>query len=136
MDDAFENEAFPEARQLALEYLDLAQSNTSDWNYGNAIHHANLLLGRIALRNGQREMAKTHLIAAGETPGSPQLNTFGPNMALAKELLEKGEYGIVLKYLQLCEMFWGKMFSEPKIKAWEDIIKNGKIPDFAAHLAY
>lgn len=65
--------------------------DTAGWNSGNRIHHGNLILGRIALTQGDVAEAKTRLLAAGKTPGSPQLNSFGPNMMLAKELLELGE---------------------------------------------
>ena len=45
-------------------------------------------------------------MAAGATPGSPQLDSFGPNMTLAKELLEKGQPDVVLHYFALCKNFW------------------------------
>jgi hypothetical protein len=49
--------------------------------------------------NGDIEEAKKQLLLAGKTPSSPQLNSFGPNMILAKELLDKGEKDTVLHYL-------------------------------------
>ena len=66
-----------------------AQKIKSDWNYGNALHKGNIVLGRIALERGDIAGAKEHLLAAGQTPGSPQVGSFGPNTTLAKELLEK-----------------------------------------------
>jgi hypothetical protein len=68
-----------------------AESMKDNWNYGNAVHTANLVLGRIALADGDVEEAKCLLLLAGQTPGSPQLNSFGPDMLFAEELLEKGE---------------------------------------------
>ena len=133
---AFQEKEFRLARNLALEYLDLANSNKKNWNYGNAIHHANLVLGRIALQEGRIAAAKTYLIKAGQTIGSPQLNSFGPNMCLAKELLEIEEDIIVLEYLDLCKLFWFKIFSWFKIRKWKRIIEAGGIPDFKAHLNY
>ena len=38
---------------------------------------------------GRIEEAKRHLLAAGRSSGSPVLGSFGPNMSLAKDLLEK-----------------------------------------------
>lgn len=86
---AFKADEFQQEKNLALEYLDLANSYQTNWNYGNAIHDANITLGRIALRKGKIEEAKAFLLNAGRTPGSPQLSSFGPNMILAHELLEK-----------------------------------------------
>jgi len=38
------------------------------------------------LKEGKVEDAKHYLLEAGKTPGSPQLNSFGPDMSLAEEL--------------------------------------------------
>lgn len=133
---AFDAGEFDKAVKLADEYLRLAASKKTNWNYGNAIHHAHLILGRISLKKGLMEQAKKHLILAGKTPGSPQLNSFGPNMALAKALLENGEKNAVLEYLNLCKIFWGKLFSTIKIWKWKQAIRKGQIPDFRANLFY
>lgn len=45
-------------KDWAEKYLALAENNQKNWNYGNAIHHANLALGRIALKQGKVEAAK------------------------------------------------------------------------------
>src|SRR5262249_49180627 len=71
----------------AQEYAEkMLNQNVSGWNSGNNIHHGNIILGRIALRGNKVREAKERLIKAGQTPGSPQLDSFGPNMALAKDL--------------------------------------------------
>ena len=69
----------------------LASTPTTNWNYGNVVYDAHSVLGRIALRHGDRETARKELRAAGRTPGSPQLNSFGPQFTLARELLQHGE---------------------------------------------
>ena len=66
----------------------------------------NLTRGRIALRLGQPEAAAAFLLEAGRTPGSPQLNSFGPNMLLAKEMLAAGRKEPVLEYVALVRRFW------------------------------
>ena len=136
MTQAFQQKEFQHAKVLAEEYLDLANSNKTNWNYGNAIHQANLMLGKISLRKRKIEEAKIFLLKAGRTPGSPQLKNFGPHMRIAKELLEIGEFEIVLEYLGLCRIFWRKIFSWYKIRKWKKIIRNGGIPNFKAHLNY
>ena len=83
---AFDAGKLEQARRWATT---LVNQSERDWNYGNAIHQGHLILGRLALMDGNVQQAKEELIAAGNTPGSPQLNSFGPNMTLAKELLEK-----------------------------------------------
>jgi len=123
------------AKKHAAETL---RQNTDgkNWNYGNIIHNANQTLGRCALREGKLADAKTYLLKAGATPGSPQLNSFGPQMQLARELLEKGAKETVLQYLDLVSKFWAsdKEQSEPNkqhaalIAGWKREIAEGKIP--------
>jgi hypothetical protein len=55
-------------------------------------------------------------------------------MILAKELLEKGEKDIVIKYLDLCRVFWVKGTYD--IEKWEQLIKQGGIPNFGVNLLY
>lgn len=76
----------------------------------------------------------TFLRAAGETPGSPQLNSFGPNMTLAKDLLERGERDAVLAYFEACRVFW-KMGGN-SLDAWRQDVEAGRIPNFGANLRY
>ena len=136
MEKAFSEGKFEEAKNSAIEYLEIAESKRSDWNYGNAIHHANLMLGRISLKEGLKEKAKEYLISAGKTPGSPQLNSFGPNMSLAKELLEIGEDKIVIEYIELCEKFWKRILSRKKLMKWKRAITKSAIPNFKGNLIY
>jgi tetratricopeptide (TPR) repeat protein len=119
--------------QKAKEYAEkMLSQKSSSWNYGNNIHHGNIILGRIALTLDDLEEAKRRLIKAGKTPGSPQLNSFGPSMALAKELLQKGEKDVVLKYFELCSKFWKS--GKDRLLKWSVVVKDGKIPDFGKTL--
>ena len=131
---AFNAGEMKKASEFAFELLKVAHKYSGDWNYGNAIQDANSVLGRIALKAGDTKKADEYLLKAGQTPGSPQLGSFGPNMSLAKEILEKGERDIVLQYLGLCRKFW-KMGGE-RLNAWTEEVKAGRIPDFGANLAY
>jgi len=108
--------------------------NPLGWNYGNNIHHANIILGRLALRMDDFEEAKKRLIKAGATPGSPQLDSFGPNMTLAEELLQKGERDVVLEYLELCSNFWEMGLD--RLDEWSVLVQGGRIPDFGTNLHY
>ena len=57
---------------------------------------------------------------------------YGPNMSLAKDLLEKGERQVVLDYFALCRRFW----NYGRLDDWSQQVKEGKIPDFGANLVY
>src|SRR5205823_9113923 len=131
---AFDAGDLGKAEAYANELLTLAARYRDSWNYGNAIHKGNIVLGRIRLRQGDLEKAKSYLLAAGATPGSPQLDTFGPNMALAKELLEKGERDVVLQYFTLCRKFWES--HADRLDTWTTDVQAGRIPEFGANLKY
>jgi len=122
------------ASLYATELLTTASQYPKDWNYGNAILVGNTVLGRIALRHGQIDAAKEYLLKAGHTPGSPQLNSFGPNMSLARDLAEKGEKDVVIEYFDLCRKFWTG--NTEKLDKWTAEVKAGKVPDFGANLIY
>src|SRR5437588_3720882 len=125
---------YTQAEVKAAELLALAEQFPHDWDYGNAVHHGHLILGRVALVRGDVGRACRELIAAGHTPGSPQLNSFGPNCRLALELLTIGQVAPVLEFLQLCTAFWNPRSS--RAIAWIDQIRSGATPDFGPNLRY
>jgi tetratricopeptide (TPR) repeat protein len=131
---AFALEKFSEAREYATELGGLTPKFKGNWNYGNAVHDVNLIIGRLAFRQGDVKQAKAFLLEAGKTPGSPQLNSFGPNMGLAKDLLERNGKRTVLEYFDLCRSFW-KM-DQGRLDQWSKEVEAGKIPDFGANLLY
>jgi hypothetical protein len=62
------------------------------------------------------------------------MNSFGPNVSLAKDLLEKGERDAVIQYLELCRKFW--KLDNGRLDQWIKEIKAGKVPQFGANLVY
>ncbi len=120
-----------DARKYAQELMELLPGFRQNSEYGNAVHDANLTLGRIALREGRTDDAKRHLIESVSTPGARQMD-YGPNMSLAKDLLEKGEREVVLDYFALCRRFW----NYGRVDEWSQQVKEGKVPDFGANLVY
>lgn len=130
---AFDAGELGKARSYANELLSLASRYAKDWNNGNAIYYGNLVLGRLALRENDTRKAKALLLAAGHTHGSPQLNSFGPNLMLAKELLDKGERDTVLQFFALCKVFW-KM-DRGLLDQWSATVRGGGMPDFGSHLS-
>jgi hypothetical protein len=125
------------ARQFAERCLALAtgaEQPEECRNDGNAIHYSHLVLGQVSLREGDVEKAKLHLLESGKTTGSPNLGSFGPNMSLAKQLLECGEREVVLAYLDLCGRFWER--GSARLAEWKDQIAKGETPAFGANLIY
>ena len=131
---AFDTGDMTKARSYAEQLLTEVGSDRSQWNYGDAVHKGNLILGRIAVREGRLAEAVTFLRASGDTPGSGVLNSFGPNMSLAKDLLERGEVEAVLNYFESCRLFW-KM-GGARLDAWSKDVQAGNIPNFGANLRY
>lgn len=94
------------------------------------VHYGNLILGHVCLRGGDEQGAERHLLAAGDTTGSASLNSFGPNMSLARALLLRQRTEAVLDYFQKCARFWGEL---PK---WTADVRAGEMPDFGDNLDY
>jgi hypothetical protein len=122
------------AQTYADQLLSMAPQNPKSWNYGNAIHDGNMVLGAVALQQGNTPAAETYLLAAGRTPGSPNLNSFGPNMTLAQALLQKNQRDVVLQYFALCREFW--KLGGAKLDNWTATVKGGGMPEFRANLVY
>jgi len=132
---AFDAGRLDKAEKYANELLALAPQYSKDWNYGNAIYYGNMVIGRVALRRDMGfAVAKRSLLAAGKTPGSPQLNSFGPNMSLAKDLLSMGQRDTVLQFFASCHNFW--KHERGRLDAWSATVMRGGTPDFGANLRY
>jgi tetratricopeptide (TPR) repeat protein len=131
---AFDAGDIGKARTYAARLLDESTRQANGWNRGNAVHQGNLILGRVAVAEGRLSDGVKFLRAAGETPGSPQLDSFGPNMSLAKDLLERGETAAVLAYFEACRRFW--KLGGTRLDAWRQDVEAGRIPNFGANLHY
>ncbi|MEZ5572262.1 MAG: hypothetical protein R3E64_09575 [Halioglobus sp.] len=124
INSAYEEGSYDKATILITEYLELASTYHRNWNYGNAVHNSNQILGLIALEKNDVEGAANYLVEAGKSTGSPQLDSFGPSLDLANELLSKGKRDAVVSYLQGIRKFWdGK---ESIIDDWVQKINAGE----------
>lgn len=124
------------AAKYSAELADLgvrlrSQPGSGQSLYSDATYISNLVLGHLAIKEGQIEKAKEHLLASGNVSGSAVLNSFGPGMSLAKELLDRGEHGAVIEYLDQCAKFW-KM-DRGSLAKWKASIRNGDAADFSAY---
>ena len=100
--------------------------------YSDARHIGNTILGLQALAASDVANAREHLLASGNVPGSSVLKSFGPNMQLAKQLLESGEREAVTQYLDYCAQFWE--LDSGRLDRWKATIKQGVVPQFGSNL--
>jgi len=104
--------------------------------YPEAVHISHTLRGLVALRTNDIELAKQELMKSALVPRSPMLSILGPNMQLAKELLERGERDAVLTFLRWCRRFWYLPTRLYFSRGWKRQIERGEIPDFKGHLQH
>jgi hypothetical protein len=90
-------------------------------------------LGRPPSLRGDTRRAEKYLLQAAAALGSHGV-IMGPNMLLAKELLERGESKVVLKYFALCAKYW--KFDQGKLAEWTAAVKRGEFPNFGPSLIY
>lgn len=131
---AFDAGDMARAKQYAQRLLDEAARFPGGWNTRDAIYTGNTILGRVALANGNVAAAREYLLASAATPGSPSLESFGPNTSLANELLARGARQAVLKYFQLCGRWWE--MGDQKLKEWTRTVRAGGTPRWGANLDY
>ena len=127
---AFELEDAQAAKTYATQALDVA-GQRSDIIEGiavgpQALHDANDVLGRVALRSGDVQLAKQYLLKAATTPGGGSISTVGPRMTLAQALLEHGERDVVLEYLENIKTSWNS--GGRQLDHWIATIRKGKSP--------
>jgi tetratricopeptide (TPR) repeat protein len=130
--DCFEAGEYNKAHNYATELLTAALKYPNDCRYVTAFYNAHIVLGRLALLDGDIEAAKDHLFTAVKTPAT-EYDPFAPNMTLAKDLLEKGQKKSVIEFLKQCKKFW----NQPQIiDEWIKDIQTGRMPDFGMNLKY
>jgi tetratricopeptide (TPR) repeat protein len=130
---AMEADERDKGRSYALELLERGHMEDScdDVLY---THKACLILGRIALREGNVEEAKKCLLEATEVKGESLQGSFDPYMKLAQELLLRGEREAVLEYLRRCAAKW--ITTNHRLERWIYSLEHGETPDFGANLVY
>lgn len=112
------------ARELALELLDAARTRELGWMGGNAHYHGHRILGLVALIDDDLASAERELVESARTVGSPQLDSFGPELDLASALLQRGCNEPVVEFLELCTRFWKRDL----LNVWIAAIRAGQRP--------
>lgn len=128
---AFAAGEIEKARRFATQLIAGTENGSRQ---ANSLHRGHTVLGRIALLEGKNDEAKNHLLSSAKIKGSPNLNSFGPNMALAKDFLDQGEKEIVLNYFELCGKFWKR--GADRLADWAVLVKGGRVPEFRGNLIY
>ena len=100
MSMAWSKGSLDDAAAKARELLGLAARNPKDQNYGDAVFEANIMLGKAALRHGDKRASARYLLAAAETPGSERLRRGGIQMNLPRALVDWGERDAVAQFLE------------------------------------
>jgi hypothetical protein len=122
-----------------LARADRALNEPQDWPphavgidvlYAEPLFYGHIALGQVALVEGDVASAEQHLLLSAETPGSPELGSFGPTMVLAKELLDQGRTQAVVEYLRRCQRFWKA--DNGRLDKWIQEIEEGRRPDLRA----
>jgi hypothetical protein len=115
-----------DAEAKARELLKLAAQNRNDALYGDAVFEANINLGKIALRRGDKKAAVRYMLAAADTPGS-EVMRIGPNdMNLQRALVDWGERSAVAVFL---ERMAPKTNHPQRLLDWAAQIRKGINPN-------
>ena len=116
------------ARARAERVLDALTRRRRDWDTGNILHEMHILLGRVALESGCLEQADLHPLRASKTQGSPQLDSFGPDWTLARDLLDRGHREAVSAYVLRVGAFWES--GRDRLAEWKRTLARGGTPKF------
>jgi hypothetical protein len=113
--DALRDGNLQAAASAAERLLAIATDRPDDerWQAANAHHWGHIILGHVRLRKGDLTGAEEELRAAGEVHGSPQLDSFGPDLFLAWTLLDRGHDAAVLEYFHNVARFWSPRRRRP-----------------------
>ncbi|HTB16223.1 MAG TPA: M56 family metallopeptidase [Bryobacteraceae bacterium] len=113
------------AEVKAHELLTLASHDSKDPNYGTAVFQANLALGKVALKRGDKASALRHLLAASEAPPTEFLRYNMIDISLARSLVDVGEREGVATFLDRCAKFNSQ---DRRLSEWAVEIRQGFTP--------
>jgi hypothetical protein len=122
-----------EAAAKARELLELAARHPGDTMYGDALFEGNVILGKLALRHGDKKAAARNLRAAAETPGSDHIRRGEFEMNLPRALVDWGERREVADFL---ERMAPKTVRSRQFQDWAAEIRRGINPDLIPTFSY
>ena len=120
--------AWEEARRDAEEALALAGNHRKVADYGTAIFKANMVLGMLAMRDGDKKTAVSRMLAASKAPRTDELAySLGYfTYKLAGQLLKYGERDSVVEFLERFAQVNVSM--KAQLLEAADQIRHGKKP--------
>ncbi|RTL40899.1 MAG: hypothetical protein EKK48_15090 [Candidatus Melainabacteria bacterium] len=89
------------AREHAITALELAATEKGDDVYGYVVHICNILLGNLALAENDAATAMECLSNAANLEPSALLSAKGPDLSLARRLVEREYFDEVVQFLNL-----------------------------------
>ncbi len=129
---AFDAGQYGQARAYADEALTLTPRPWADNSDGR--YAAHLVLGHLALDEGDSERAARHLTLAGQQTDQLMF-TWGPNVSLARQLIKHGQREAVAAYFEQCAGAWSRYFGW-RLKEWAAHIRSGHIPNIPKPSAF
>jgi hypothetical protein len=122
------------ARRYAEDLLVLASILRHHPDYGAAIFKANMVLGTLALEDGDRRAAVRYMKAAASAPPSEELvySASIVSWGLLKDLLVAGERESVVDFLE--RMARINVVRREHLKEWAAAIQGGQMPAFDRRL--
>jgi tetratricopeptide (TPR) repeat protein len=112
------------AKQWALALLDRASDPGAKGAW--AQHRGHVLLGLIAMQEGDVATARDHLAASARLRVSPFSQGREPATALAAALARRGQPGAALSYLDACRPLWPA--GAGRMDAWRAALRVGSVP--------
>jgi hypothetical protein len=94
----------------------------------HAIYAGNLILAQAALDQEDIANARRYLLEAATTTGTPAIQEKGPDLTVARVLLDRGERDTVLEYLRRAHTFWPQ--GDTILERWETAIRAGRRVNF------
>ena len=101
---------------------------SGDPENGYAVYAGNLILSQAALDKNNNAAAGKYLLQAATSLGVREVADNGPDMTVARVLIERGDKDTVIEYLRRCRNLWPK--GAPLLDRWQTQIRNGRTPNF------
>lgn len=122
--------AWGRSRDYAEDLLELAPKFRRHPRYGAAIYRANMTLGSLALREGDKNAAIECIRRASRAPTCEEL-LYSPGIAawpVLTGLLKEGERESVIGFLE--RMAQTNVPERPRLREWAQEIRSGRMPHF------
>jgi hypothetical protein len=120
------------AAAKARELLELAQRAPAAAHSAYAVFEANMMLGKVALRQGHKHEAARYLLAAADAPASEELGHDLILMNLPRALIDWGERDAAAQFL---ERIASKTLRPKQFQGWAAQIRKGENPNLKPMMA-